>query len=400
MSFLINEIYTAYKSAYSKNQFMSPKNYVKAKIYHGGKDYDLSKRWYVYYSFIDIKTGKMKRQPPITFSVNRRFKTKNDRLWHLSLIKKIVNDFLAKGWTPDKVNAFSENYTAESCLDYALSIKKTEIKETTYKDYESRVNQFKEFLQTKGVLHYSIKDITKRHVSEFLNKYSGAKNRNNGKIALNSVFKVLSDESYIDYNFINEIRNKKVLKKPVKLYPFEEIQKIEKLLQVQNYNLMMYIRMESYMFWRPLEIVRVKDTDIDFDRNVISVETKTNFKKTKIIPSIFLNEFKTFVKNKKGYIFQPQNTDWNFTKESNRRDYYTSNFRKFREKNNIEFSFKMYHFKHFYITKIYLELRKTLSKDDTIKELSLITGHTSKAIYNYILVNDIELPDDYSQYLK
>ncbi len=79
MSFLIDEIYTAYKSAYSKNQFMSPKNYVKAKIYHGGKDYDLSKRWYVYYSFIDAKTGKLERQDNIKGGANY-FRTKKERL--------------------------------------------------------------------------------------------------------------------------------------------------------------------------------------------------------------------------------------------------------------------------------------------------------------------------------
>lgn len=68
----------------------------------------------------------MKRQPPIIFKVNRKFKTKAERLHHLTLVKKIVNEFLAKGWSPDKVNSLSQNYTCETCLDYALSIKKTE----------------------------------------------------------------------------------------------------------------------------------------------------------------------------------------------------------------------------------------------------------------------------------
>ena len=400
MAFLLEEIKSAYKSAYSKNQFMSPKKYVKAKIYHGGKVYDLSKRWYVYYSFIDAKTGKMKRQPPITFSVNRRFKTKEERLWHLSLIKSIVNDLLVRGKSPNKINELSENYTAGSCLDYGLSVKKTEIKETTYKDYESRVNQFKDFLEVKGVLNHSIKDVTKRHVSEFLNKYTGAKNRNNGKIALNSVFKVLSDESYIDINFIKEIRNKKVIKKPIKIYPTDEVNRIVKILTKQDKTLLMFIYFEGYMFWRPIEIVRIKNTDIDFKNNVIRVETKTKALKTKIIPSIIADELKRFVSGKKGFVFEPVNADWNKTKESNRRDYYTKKFAKFREQNNIDKEFKLYHFRHTFITKIYLELRKTLSKEDTIKELSLITGHTSKAIYSYIQVNDIELPKDYSNFLK
>ena len=83
MAFLIKEIESAYKSAYSKDLLMSPKKHIKAKIYHGGKNYDLAKRWYVYYSFVD-DSGNMKRQTPITLAVNRRFKTKSERLWHLN----------------------------------------------------------------------------------------------------------------------------------------------------------------------------------------------------------------------------------------------------------------------------------------------------------------------------
>ena len=40
----------------------SLKKYTKPKIYHGGNDFDLSKRWYVYYSYLNPKTGEMVQQ--------------------------------------------------------------------------------------------------------------------------------------------------------------------------------------------------------------------------------------------------------------------------------------------------------------------------------------------------
>ena len=400
MAFLTNEILTAYKTAYSKKKKMGAKNYISPKIYHGGKDFNLSKRWYVYYSFIDEASGVMKRQTPITFSVNRRFKTKKERLHHLKLIKKTVNDFLKKGWSPYEINISSENYTAEACLDYALSIKEKEVKQTTYKDYFSRVKQFKAFLSKNNELRVAITEINKRHVSQFLNQFSGAKNRNNCKIALSSIFNILSDESYIEFNFIKEIRNKKVIKKPVKVYTADEVNNIVKLLTVQDPTMLMFIYFVGHMFWRPLEVVRIKVSDIDFEKNVIRIETKTKAQKTKIIPSILLDKLKDFVKGKEGYIFKPLNTDWNETTEINRRGFYSKEFLKFRKKNNIDPEFTLYHFRYTFITKIYLELRKTLSKSETVTKLSLITGHTSKAIYGYIQVNDIELPDDYSKLLK
>src|SRR5690606_745244 len=135
-----------------------------------------------------------------TFNVNKRFKTKEERMHHLTLIKNIVNEALEQGWTTPTFD-IPKQYTAESCLDYALSVKKSEVKQTTYKDYESRVNQFKKFLKRKGLDISPIESITKKDVADFLSKYEGAKSYNNGKIALKSVFDVLSSESYIERNF-------------------------------------------------------------------------------------------------------------------------------------------------------------------------------------------------------
>ena len=398
MSFFNDKLRTAYESAYS--DFMKPKDYIEAKIYHGGKKYDLKKRWYVYYSILDPETGNMKRQPQITFNVNKRFKTKEERMHHLTLIKNIVNDALKNGWSIPSLSEMTKQYTAASCLDYALSIKKLEVKETTYKDYESRVKQFKRFLKKRGIDILPIENITKKDVTDFLSKYEGAKNYNNGKIALKSVFDVLSSESYIERNFIEDIRNKKVTTKAIKIYSKSDVEKIVKLLKKEDKTLLMYIYFESYMFWRPIEIIRIKPENINLKERLISVEVKTKALKTKIIPEIIFNDLKEFIKGKAGYIFEPENSNWENVGEINRRDYYTKAFFKFRKKHGISPDFKLYSFRHTFITKIYLELRKTMSKSDSVKHLSLITGHESKAIYNYIQVNDIELPEDYSEYLK
>ena len=118
MAFFLEQIRTAYKTAY-----MNPKGYIEAKIYHGGKSFDIKKRWYVYYSFVD-DDGKMKRQTPITLEVNRRFKTRRERMYHLRLIRDIINDLLKRGATPNNVKALSKNYTAEGCLTMRCRSKK------------------------------------------------------------------------------------------------------------------------------------------------------------------------------------------------------------------------------------------------------------------------------------
>lgn len=231
-----------------------------------------------------------------------------------------------------------------------------------------------------------------------LDTIDGGKNRNNTKAVLSSVFTVLADKDLVKVNFIKNIRNRRVIEKPVKIYTEKDIEEITKLLKEFDYTLLMFVYFVSYMFWRPVEILRIQD--IDFDKKIIKIETKTRFSKTKIIPNILLEYLKAFAKDKKGFLFKPNNfINWNL-EDNQKRVYFTRRFARFREKHNISKEFKLYSFRHTYITKIYLELRKSLSKEDTIKKLSLITGHESKAIFNYIRVNDVELPDDYSEYLK
>ncbi len=142
MAFLIDKLQTAYETAYNDFQM---KKYIEPKIYHGGKAFDLKKRWYIYYSFLDPATGRMKRQSPITLKVNKRFKTKRERLYNLEIIRKLLLNTLKEGFNPYKDNSFI-NYTAGSCLDYGLLVKKTEIKETTYKSLNNFLNMKKELL--------------------------------------------------------------------------------------------------------------------------------------------------------------------------------------------------------------------------------------------------------------
>lgn len=159
--------------------------------------------------------------------------------------------------------------------------------------------------------------------------------------------------------------------------------------------LLMYIKMISFMFWRPIETVRIKIEDIDFDKKTMTTETKTKQRKVKIIPSIILDEVKDYIGERKGFFF-----DLKASTDINRRTHLTNRFKKLRERNGIDPSITPYTFRHYFITRIYLQLRKSKSIKDTITELSLITGHTSKAILNYIHVNDIELPEDYSDLLS
>jgi len=364
------------------------------------------KRWYVYYSFehptLKTKTGKLQkvRQAPTYFNVNKDHKDFDERLKVLKMVRNSIEKLLKDGFSPYETETTKDEHSVFNALDYALEIKKPDVKKTTFSGYETRVNMFKKFIEKKGFAHYTIRDIDKTVISQFLRTIEHSTNRNNTKRALSAVFSVLANEDLIEVNFIKEMQNPQRTETHVKIYSEEDVNQITELLSQHDPTLLMFIKFISFMFWRPIEIVRIRIEDVDFTSNTIVTESKTKAQKTKIIPNILRDELKEFMKGKTGFLFKPDKIEnWDLADEDKRKNF-TKRFFRFRTKHKIDKEFKMYSFRHTYITKIYLELRKTLSKHDAIQQLSLITGHESKAIYNYIRVNDVELPEDYSKFLQ
>lgn len=83
-----------------------------------------------------------------------------------------------------KENFNTEMYTAESALNFALSLKKKTLKDKSYQDYDNRLSHFKKFLNKKGLLKSNIEDIDRKTINSFLNEIlnnSSPRNRNNTK---------------------------------------------------------------------------------------------------------------------------------------------------------------------------------------------------------------------------
>ena len=95
----LNEILTfKVESAYD---LPMKKNYSSPKLYTANGD--LKKRWYVYFSYRNPKTGRLKRITPFYGDANK-YKTKEDRLFVLSVYRKKILELLKKGYNPFEDN--------------------------------------------------------------------------------------------------------------------------------------------------------------------------------------------------------------------------------------------------------------------------------------------------------
>lgn len=439
------EYKSAYESAYDlslKKEFSIPKIYTANN--------DLSKRWYVYFSFRNPDTGKLKRQTPIYGDANK-YKTKEERLAVLSILRQVLLKLLKQGFSPYKdnealynvkkttsddvskeVKGIRQNVPSLDCnkpiesnpksvknisepkgmslneaFEFDIELKKKTLQESSLRSYGSHMRIFKEWLkkEKKGIKF--INQINRSIVSEFLlgiMTNSSARNRNNYRASISSFFTTLEDNEIVKENFVKKIKNLKATATRNKTYTKIQQQEIFDYLEKEDPTLLLFIKFVSYNYLRPIEVCRLKIEDVDCENRTLSFKAKNSPLKTKIIPEVLWNDLPdlgTF-KNE-DYLFTPYGFggEWE-SSDDNKRNYFSKRFKKVvKDKFDLGPEFDMYSFRHTFITKLYRELRKTKTPHETKSFLMQITGHTTmSALETYLRDIDAELPEDYSKFIK
>lgn len=403
---------------HQKVHFFEMKKNYSIGFYTGGLDPDkwmeypkemreqaLKKHWYLRWSF--RKDNLLIRQPNIKGSTNG-FKTKSERMMYLKALKQELIELLETGWSPYKQNplqAKKQNITIEDAIDFVMKLWEKTVSPSTLQDYKSRINMFYKWIGKNGFARMYVHTLTKKVVLTYLNEVlhrSSPKNRNNQRACLSSFFSTLEANEYIETNPCDKIPQLKVKPKRNKTYTQKQEQKIFDYLQQSDPLLLLYLKFISYNFLRPIEVARLQIKNIDFDQKRLTVQTKTDTAKTKIIPDILFQEIKHMeVFPAEYFLFSPNGPGFWETSEVNRRDYWSKRFKKVKEHFKLDEDYGIYSFRHTFITKLYRELRKEYSPFEVKSRLMLITGHTTlTALEKYLRDIDAELPEDYSHLLK
>ena len=429
------------------------KQFSEPKVYTGGvdinnwssltkkeKDEALKKRWYVYYSYRNPKTGKLKRQTNIFLDANR-FDTKTKRLEYLQGVRVELKILLQAGYSPYEENERflinsksniqeekpSVNHTInqsvkpavskggkefkpmvisiENAFSIAISQKKSVMGASSFQKYHSRIRNFKSWIGERYDLNeQGIEVVKKKDVIDFLNKTlirTSPRNRNNTRTDLSSLFQVLEDNDLIPENYIKRINVLKSIPERNKTYTLKQQQDLFKYLQQNDPVLSLFVKFVSYNFLRPIEVCRLRVKDIDLKEGKLYVRAKNKPVKTKIIPEKLVTEINIDSKNPNYLMFTPKEIggSWD-ANENSRRDYFTKRFKEVKDHFDLGKEYGLYSFRHTYITRLYREFSKTMTPAETKGKLQLITGHTTvKALEAYLRDLDAEMPDDYSAYL-
>lgn len=433
--FLIIAYESEYESAYDLSQkrlFSEPKIYTAKG--------NLNKRWYIYFSFRNPETGRMKRLTPFYGEANK-YKTKEERLEVLTVYRKSLLKLLMLGYNPFKDNtALFESLNQKNKIESEESIdtkplannqekdfevKSRETKKTiaetfklglklkekvvsnrTLRDYENKINVFLRWLENN---HPDIKTIDKLNKSvlrNFLNAIlakSSARNRNNYRTDLSSVLQVLADNDILKENYVKNI--KKISTKPErhKTYSSQYEKNIFSYLKENDPTLLLFIKFYAYAFMRPIEVCRIRVKDVNIEDKTVQFGAKNSKLKTKILPKILLDDLPDLSNLEPDMLlFTPTGIggNWN-ANENSRRDHFTKRYKRV-VKDHFGFGeeYGLYSFRHTFVTKLYKELEKKYSPNEAKSRLMLITGHsTMKALEKYLRDIDAVLPADFSEML-
>ena len=429
-------------------------DYSEPKIFTGGtdisnwsklsatdKDEALSKSWFVYFSYRHPETGKLKKQPFIKAGANN-FKTKRERYAFLRTMREALSKLLELGYNPYKDNSdleaklFSDQEEStpekqpkqksqpqpvpeslplepkeevmgiDEAFKFGLSMKEHLMNKNSYVQYKSRIGLFEKWLREEKLFDMPINSITKKTVNQYLNgivQKTSARNRNNSRTDIASLFQLLEENEIVKSNFVKSIPKLKTVPKRNKTYTPAQEKKINTYLEKHDPTLHLFIKFISLNFLRPIEVCRLKIRDVDFKDKKLYVKAKNQPVKIKIIPDILIKDIPDLSKmSPDALLFGRFNIgeEWNAV-ETNRRTEFSKRFKEVKDHFGLGEEFGLYSFRHTFITKLYRKLREQSSPNETKSKLMLITGHsTMTALEKYLRDIDAELPEDYSHLFK
>lgn len=368
------------------------------------KDKALKKKWYVRWSYRNPETGKMERQVNIYGNANS-YTTHSERMKILKILQRNLEDLLKEGFNPyDESN---NNYTPDvfTAIDKGLEIKKLHMKHSSFIRFKSDINKLKEYLNDNGFNNRFISSVTKRNITDFLNKSLkevSPRSRNNYRTSIASLWQCLEDEGMIERNFVKTIPMLKTKPQRNKTYSIKQAEELFEFMSKNHYNLLLFIKFVSYNFLRPIEVCRLKVGSFNLEENTLTVMVKQGVMKTKIIPEILIDELPDMTGlDLEINFFGKENLleKWDISDDA-KRGSFSREFKKVKNHFGLGEEYGIYSFRHYYTTRLYNKLRETLSPYETKSKLMLITGHESmKALEKYLRSIDAELPDDYSSLL-
>lgn len=365
---------------------------------------DLSKNWYIYYSFRNPVNDKLTRQKNVYIS-KKKYTTYEARMKRAFEIRDALTSLLEKGkYNPYETDKYKNDSLAHQVVK-SLEFKAKYLAQTSIDDLKYRVKFFLAYLKLKKIDKIKADKFTNKHAIDFLTHILETKSvasRNNYKQTISSVFHTMVKNKVIKHNPFKDLGLLKHNPKRNKTYTDEQIEEMFEYMSKTDPYLLLYIKTISYNFLRSIEAVRLKYGNINWKNKTLMIESvKSSNIKIKRIPNLLLKEleqYKGFDANCYFFTDKDKPSLWD-KKEKPRRAHFQRRFNKVAQKFSLEKGQRIHSFRHYFCSKLYRSYRlEGKTPFEAKSAMLLVTGHSSmEALEKYLRSIDAELPDDYSK---
>lgn len=256
------------------------------------KSCDMSKDWYVWFRFFDSHSRTWK-QLRYKKGINE-IKNYKERLREANALRQAILEELRGGWNPlqpDQPTTI-KIYSLASGIDFILKLKAATLRTKTKYAYRYIMANFKEWLDTMGMLEDGIKFFTPAMAQEYMDwllmkkQYSG-RTYNDHLIVLRTFFNCFVDRDWIQKNPFRAVKKKTQTVGRNLAYTDQERILLSNHLQMNDRRLWYFTQIMFHCFIRRTELttIRVKHIDLVNHTIIIPGDTaKNNTQESVVIP--------------------------------------------------------------------------------------------------------------------
>ncbi|WP_114752277.1 tyrosine-type recombinase/integrase [Pleomorphovibrio marinus] len=213
---------------------MTKLNYRLPKIYDASGN--LSKQWFVYYSFLNPETKKFQRFR--IFQDINSGSTKAERMEKARLVQLAMAELLEDGFNPFEDQAHDNTFTIINCIDIFLEAVKDRIRPKSYNRYFYEFRLMKQWFIDQGLQNLHISQVKKNHIFNHLEfarqhgDWTSGKTYNTHKSNISRLFNFFINnyDEVLDKNPVETIESKPVITRGNQPYNENEFKAIQKVI--------------------------------------------------------------------------------------------------------------------------------------------------------------------------
>ena len=280
-------------------------NYRLPKLYDAGGD--LSRQWYVHYSFKHPETGKFER---FKVFISTRIKTRVDRYDKARQVKIELKKKLLAGHNPF-VCEDKQSRSIAQALEYVSKYKLATLKKRSGSTYKSAIKIFLNWLEGNRLHNKPIggmtSDIAERYMDDvMLDNALGNCTFNNRLGFMRTVFNLLVKKNYIDFNPFHKIDFLPEEEPAISAFTHDELNIIREHLPHYHYPLYVISQFIFYCFLRPQELVRLQFKDLFWEHQRIVIpgkKSKNGKTEMVVLPDRLIENLESWNRNWPGNYF-------------------------------------------------------------------------------------------------